>query len=81
MSTSKPTVSIKKPVNTSVVKSVTISYPPLKSAKGTAFLSHNRQFQMELTPQCYLPDYPAYAATLLASHGLKIYWDDAIAKN
>jgi len=67
-------------VNTSVVNSVAISYPPLKSNKGTAFLSQNRQFQWTNTGNVIYPVIPAYAATLLQSKGLKIFWDDAIAQ-
>jgi radical SAM superfamily enzyme YgiQ (UPF0313 family) len=63
-----------------VVKSVAISYPPLESPKGTAFLSQNRQFQWTNTGNVIYPVIPAYAATLLQSHGLKVYWDDAIAQ-
>ncbi len=71
---------IKKPANTSVVKSVSFSYPPLESPKGTAFLSQNRQFQWTNTGNVIYPVIPAYAATLLKSKGFKIYWDDAIAQ-
>lgn len=72
--------SIKKPVNISVVKSVSISYPPLVSSKGTAFLSQNRQFQWTNTGNVIYPVIPAYAATLLQEKGYKVFWDDAIAQ-
>ncbi len=72
--------SIKKPVNTSVVKSISISYPPLVSEKGTPFLSQNRQFQWTNTGNVIYPVIPAYAATLLQQLGYKIFWDDAIAE-
>lgn len=72
--------SIKKPVNTSVVKSISISYPPLVSSKGTAFLSQNRQFQWTNTGNVIYPVIPAYAATLLKEKGYKVFWDDAIAE-
>lgn len=75
------TPSTKKPENTLVVKSVSFSYPPLESPKGTAFLSQNRQFQWTNTGNVIYPIIPAYAATLLQSKGLKIFWDDAIAQN
>ena len=65
---------------TSVVKTVSISYPPLISSKGTAFLSQNRQFQWSNTGNVIYPVIPAYAATLLQSKGIKVYWDDAIAQ-
>jgi len=64
-----------------VVKSVSISYPPLQSSKGTAFLSQNRQFQWTNTGNVIYPIIPAYAATLLQSKGIKVFWDDAIAQN
>ncbi len=72
--------STKKPVNTSVVKSISISYPPLVSSKGTPFLSQNRQFQWTNTGNVIYPVIPAYAATLLSKLGYKVFWDDAIAQ-
>ena len=64
-----------------MVKTVSISYPPLISSKGTAFLSQNRQFQWTNTGNVIYPIIPAYAATLLQYKGLKVFWDDAIAQN
>ena len=64
-----------------MVKSVSISYPPLESKKGSPFLSQNRQFQWTNTGNVIYPVIPAYAATLLKNKGLKIFWDDAIAQN
>jgi radical SAM superfamily enzyme YgiQ (UPF0313 family) len=75
-----PIILIKKPANTLVVKSVSISYPPLESPKGSAFLSQNRQFQWTNTGNVIYPIIPAYAATLLQQQGLKVFWDDAIAQ-
>ena len=66
---------------TSVVKSISISYPPLESSKGSAFLSQNRQFQWTNTGNVIYPVIPAYAATLLQSKGIKVFWDDAIAQH
>jgi radical SAM superfamily enzyme YgiQ (UPF0313 family) len=63
-----------------VVKSVSITYPPLTSKKGSPFLSQNRQFQWTNTGNVIYPVIPAYAATLLQSHGIKVFWDDAIAQ-
>lgn len=77
---SKPTKSTKKMANTSAVKSVSISYPPLDSKKGSPFLSQNRQFQWTNTGNVIYPVIPAYAATLLQSKGIKVFWDDAIAQ-
>jgi radical SAM superfamily enzyme YgiQ (UPF0313 family) len=79
-SNSNPMHSIKKPANILAVKSVSISYPPLESTKGSAFLSQNRQFQWTNTGNVIYPIIPAYAATLLQSQGIKIFWDDAIAQ-
>jgi len=73
-------LSTKKLENTLVVKSISISYPPLESKKGSAFLSQNRQFQWTNTGNVIYPVIPAYAATLLKQKGYKIYWDDAIAE-
>ncbi len=60
--------------------SVSISYPPLNSSKGTAFLSQNRQFQWTNTKNIIYPVIPASAATLLDKFGYKVFWDDAIAQ-
>lgn len=73
--------SIKKPADTLAVNSISISYPPLKSDKGTPFLSQNRQFQWTNTGNVIYPVIPAYAATLLKNQGFKVFWDDAIAEN
>lgn len=77
----KPIRSTPKTVTTSAVKSIAISYPPLESSKGIAFLSQNRQFQWTNTGNVIYPIIPAYAATLLQSRGIKVFWDDAIAQN
>ena len=76
-----PTRLTKKPANISEVKSTSFSYPPLKSEKGTPFLSQNRQFQWTNTGNVIYPVIPAYAASLLQSIGQKVFWDDAIAQN
>ena len=60
--------------------SISISYPPLSSDKGDAFLAQNRQFQWTNTGNVILPVIPAYGATALAKKGYKVYWDDAIAE-
>ena len=60
--------------------SISISYPPLDTHKGTAFLSQNRQFQWTNTGNCIYPVIPAYAASLLQEHGYKVFWDDGIAE-
>jgi len=59
---------------------VSISYPPLESAKGIPLLSQNRQFQWFRNPTYIYPMVPAYAATLLAEAGHDVIWDDGIAE-
>jgi radical SAM superfamily enzyme YgiQ (UPF0313 family) len=66
--------------NISVVKSISISYPPLRSKKGSPFLSQNRQFQWTNTGNIIYPVIPAYAATYLKKQGYTLFWDDAIAE-
>lgn len=72
--------SIQKQENILAVKSISISYPPLNSSKGSAFLSQNRQFQWTNTGNVIYPVIPAYAASLLQKEGYKVFWDDAIAQ-
>jgi len=59
---------------------VSISYPPLKSEKGTPCLTQNRQFQWFGNPTFIYPVIPAYAASLLQEKGYTVMWDDAIAE-
>ncbi len=59
---------------------VSISYPPLESPKGIALLSQNRQFQWFSNPTYIYPVVPACAASLLASCGHEVLWDDGIAE-
>jgi len=59
---------------------ISISYPPLESAKGIPLLGQNRQFQWFNNPTYIYPMVPAYAATLLKENGYKIFWDDGIAE-
>lgn len=59
---------------------ISISYPPLKSEKGVACLTQNRQFQWFNTPTYIYPVVPAYAASLLKKNGYEVMWDDAIAQ-
>ena len=80
MLNSNHTPLIKKPVNISVVKSISISYPPINSSKGSAFLSQNRQFQWTNTGNVIFPVILGYAASLLKKEGLKVFWDDGIAQ-
>ena len=59
---------------------ISISYPPLESAKGVPLLSQNRQFQWFNNPTYIYPVVPAYAASLLAARGHEVFWDDGIAE-
>lgn len=59
---------------------VSISYPPIDSAKGVPLLGQNRQFQYFYTPTYIYPMVPAYAATLLRNAGYTVVWDDGIAE-
>lgn len=59
---------------------IAITYPPLKSKKGKALLSQNRQFQWSKSPTIAFPVIPASAATLLAQNGHQVLWLDAIAE-
>ncbi len=58
---------------------ISVAYPPLASDKGTPLLSQNRQFQWFKNPTYIYPMVPAYAASLLASRGHDVSWDDGIA--
>jgi anaerobic magnesium-protoporphyrin IX monomethyl ester cyclase len=59
---------------------ISISYPPLPSAKGVPLLGQNRQFQYFHSPTYIYPVVPAYAATLLRNAGYEVIWDDGIAE-
>ena len=58
---------------------VSVAYPPLSSDKGTPLLSQNRQFQWFTNPTYIYPMVPAYAASLMASRGHAVTFDDGIA--
>jgi anaerobic magnesium-protoporphyrin IX monomethyl ester cyclase len=60
---------------------ILIGYPPLKSKKGVALLSQNRQFQWFSNPSYLFPVVLGSAATLLKNKGHKIIWLDCIAEN
>lgn len=60
--------------------SIAIGYPPIESKKGVALLSQNRQFQYFNAKTYIYPMVPAYAASLLASQGYKVFWMDGIAE-
>src|SRR4030066_2318556 len=59
---------------------MSISYPPIISAKGVPLLSQNRQFQYFQSPTYIFPVVPSYAATLLKNSGYEVIWDDGIAE-
>ena len=58
---------------------VAIAYPPLKSEKGVALLTQNRQFQWFSRPTYIFPVVPATAATMLKKAGHEVLFLDAIA--
>jgi len=58
---------------------VAICYPPLKSEKGVALLSQNRQFQWFSRPTYIFPVVPATAATMLHKAGHEVLFLDGIA--
>ena len=58
---------------------VAIVYPPLKSEKGVALLTQNRQFQWFSRPTYIFPVVPATAATMLKKAGHEVLFLDAIA--
>jgi len=60
---------------------ILIGYPPLKSEKGIALLSQNRQFQWFSNPTFLFPIVMGSAATLLKSKGYDVYWKDCIAED
>ena len=58
---------------------VAIAYPPLKSGKGVALLTQNRQFQWFSRPTYIFPVVPATAATMLKKSGCDVLFLDGIA--
>ncbi len=58
---------------------VAICYPPLKSEKGVALLTQNRQFQWFSRPTYIFPVVPATAATMLKKSGHEVLFLDGIA--
>ena len=58
---------------------VAIAYPPLKSGKGVALLTQNRQFQWFSRPTYIFPVVPATAATMLSKAGCDVLFLDGIA--
>ena len=58
---------------------IAIAYPPLKSEKGAALLTQNRQFQWFSRPTYIFPVVPATAATMLKQAGHEVLFLDGIA--
>jgi len=58
---------------------VAIAYPPLRSEKGVALLTQNRQFQWFSRPTYIFPVVPATAATMLKRAGHDVLFLDGIA--
>lgn len=58
---------------------VAICYPPLKSEKGVALLTQNRQFQWFSRPTYIFPVVPATVATMLKKAGHDVLFLDGIA--
>ena len=58
---------------------VAICYPPLKSEKGVALLTQNRQFQWFSRPTYIFPVVPATAATMMKKEGHDVLFLDGIA--
>ena len=59
---------------------IAIAYPPLRSAKGVALLTQNRQFQWFSRPTYIFPVVPATAATMLEKAGHEVLFLDGIAR-
>ena len=58
---------------------IAIAYPPLRSEKGVALLTQNRQFQWFSRPTYIFPVVPATAATMLKKAGHEVLFLDGIA--
>lgn len=58
---------------------VAIAYPPMKSGKGVALLTQNRQFQWFSRPTYIFPVVPATAATIIKEMGHEVLFLDGIA--
>ena len=58
---------------------IAIAYPPLKSEKGVALLTQNRQFQWFSRPTYIFPVVPATAATMLKKAEHEVLFLDGIA--
>lgn len=57
---------------------ILITYPRIKTNKGIAMVTQNRQFQWLTLPSCLFPLVSASAATLLQHNGFDVVWKDAV---
>ena len=62
------------------ISKVLIGYPPVESAKGTALLSQNRQFQYFPVASFLFPVAMGTAATMAREKGYNVIWYDAVAE-
>ena len=58
---------------------IAVAYPPMRSEKGVALLTQNRQFQWFSRPTYIFPVVPATAATMLKRAGHEVLFLDGIA--
>ena len=58
---------------------IAIVYPPMRSEKGVALLTQNRQFQWFSRPTYIFPVVPATAATMMKKAGHEVLFLDGIA--
>ena len=62
------------------IQKVLVGYPPVESAKGTALLSQNRQFQYFQVASFLFPVAMGTAATMARDNGYNVIWYDAISE-
>src|SRR3989344_4104380 len=62
------------------VDKVLVGYPPVESAKGTALLSQNRQFQYFQVASFLFPVAMGTAATMARDKGYNVIWHDAVSE-
>ena len=60
---------------------VLVGYPPVESAKGTALLSQNRQFQYFQVASFLFPVAMGTGATMARDKGYNVIWYDAVAEH
>ena len=62
------------------INKVLVGYPPVESAKGTALLSQNRQFQYFQVASFLFPVAMGTAATMARDKGYNVIWHDAVSE-